>query len=253
MAGSDVEVSVIMPAYNTCAYIEKAIMSVMEQDSHRWELIIVEDKSSDDTLNIVKRYAEIDKRIKVIQNVTNVGAAGSRNIGIDASQGRYLCFIDSDDLWSSDKLSIQLNHMRSTGSAFSCSSYIFIDSKGVKTGNIVRVPARASYNNLLHHSTVWTSTVMIDTDSLSKEFVKMPDTLGEDTLTWWRLAKEAGYVSGIDRVLAMYRRHGGSLSSNKIAMVRARWYMYRRYERLSIFYSVYCMVSYSLSAVSRRI
>ena len=142
-------VSIIMPTYNCGAFIGETIASVQAQTHSHWELLVVDDCSTDDTAEVVAALAENDPRIHYVRLETNSGAAVARNRAMELAQGRYMAFLDSDDLWHPDKLRRQIDFMTSRGVAMSCTAYAQIDEQGAPTGKIVRSPARTSYNRLL--------------------------------------------------------------------------------------------------------
>ena len=142
-------VSIIMPTYNCGAFIAETIATVQAQTHPRWELIVVDDCSTDDTTEVVGALAKDDPRIRYVRLETNSGAAMARNRAMELAQGRYMAFLDSDDLWHPDKLRRQIDFMTSRDVAMSCTAYAQIDEQGVPTGRIVRSPARISYNRLL--------------------------------------------------------------------------------------------------------
>ena len=153
-------VSIIMPTYNCGAFIAETIATVQAQTHPRWELIVVDDCSTDDTTDVVGALAKDDPRIRYVRLETNSGAAMARNRAMELAQGRYMAFLDSDDLWHPDKLRRQIDFMTSRDVAMSCTAYAQIDEQGVPTGRIVRSPTRISYNRLLLDCPVGDSTVI---------------------------------------------------------------------------------------------
>ena len=245
------KVSIIIPAYNAAEYISATIGSIKEQTYDNWELIIVENGSTDSTRDVLRQID--DKRIIVSLNDENLGAARSRNIGIDMASGRFIAFIDADDIWKSDKLEKQVAYMLKEDIAFSFTGYEFGDDKAEPTGKIVCVPKTLSYNEALKNTTIFTSTVMFDMNKLKKEDIQMPCVKSEDTATWWRILRSGYTAYGINDNLCIYRRPAKSLSSNKLEAVRRIWNLYRRVEGLSIVKSVICFVGWGFRAVKRRV
>ena len=194
-------VSIVVPAHNAASCIDDTIHSVLGQTYENWELIIVDDCSSDDTLEVLKQFKS--DKIKIIALKKNVGAARARNRGVSAARGRYICFLDADDLWQPSKLERQIEFMKEKDCAFSFASYVFADANGRPNGKVVRVPATITYKQALKNTTIWTSTVMFDMKKLGKKDIKMPDVKSEDTATWWRVLKKVEKAYGVWEVMAI--------------------------------------------------
>ena len=232
-------VSIIVPVYNAAKYISHTIEMVCEQTYKDWELILVDDASSDSSCDVIEKIINSQgKRIRLIRKERNEGAAAARNSGIDASSGRYIAFLDADDVWKPDKLEKQVAFMEKTGAAFSFHSYEFGDEEANPTGRIVRAPKTLKFKEALSRTVIFTTTVMFDT---------------EDTATWWRILK-SGYVAyGLDENLAIYRRPGKSLSSNKLVAIERIWFLYRNIADLSVIKSFYYFVGWAVRATLRRL
>ncbi|MBQ3413623.1 sugar transferase [Candidatus Saccharibacteria bacterium] len=245
-------VSVVMPVHNAEKYVGEAIQSVFDQTYQNWELIVVDDASSDGSSEVVSKFLSSD-RVKLVCLPENGGAAKARNCGVREAQGELICFIDADDLWVKDKLSKQVAFMKKTGAAFAFGSYVFADASGRPNGKVVRVPATITYKQALKNTTIWTSTVMFDMRKLSRRDIEMPDVVSEDTATWWKVLKMVGEAYGLDDVVAIYRRGGKTLSSNKAVAVKRIWWLYRKFEELNLPYSVLNFTGYAFNAVRRRV
>ena len=246
------KVSIVVPVYNARDCIADTIMCVLNQSYADLELILVDDSSTDDSRSIIEAYLE-DDRVKLLPNSKAKGAAGARNTGIEAASGRYIAFIDADDLWTEDKLKKQVGFMTDNDTAFSFTGYEFADENGVGLGTVVRVPKTITYKEALKNTTIFTSTVMFDTDKLSKEDIYMPYVRSEDTATWWKVLKKTKKAYGIDETLTLYRRSQGTLSANKLEAIRRIWNLYRKTEHLGVFYSMYCFCHWAVRAVARRV
>ena len=244
-------VSIVIPAYNCERFVAETIKSVKNQTFKDWELVIVNDKSSDKTAEVVKKFCS--KKIKLINLKENSGVAKARNAGIDAARGRYLCFLDADDLWVPEKLEKQLKFMEEKKSAFSFTGYEFADENAKPNGKVVNVPARLTYKQALKNTTIWTSTVMFDLNKIYKNYVYMPLIKSEDTATWWNVLKVTGHADGLNEVLSIYRRSGKTLSSNKFVAIQRIWNLYRKHEKLNVAKSSVCFVGYAFNAVRRRV
>ena len=245
-------VSIVIPVYNAEKFIDETISSVLDQTYTNWELLLVNDCSKDNSVKIINKYLK-DERIKLINNKVNSKAAISRNNGIKAAKGKYICFLDADDKWDKEKLEKQVKFMKEKDCEFSFTSYEFADENCIPNGKKVIVPEKISYNQALKNTTIWTSTVMFDMTKLSKEDIYMPDVKSEDTASWWSILKKIDYAYGIKDVLSFYRRTEGTLSSNKFEAIKRIWNLYRNVEHLNIFKSIYCFFWYAFRAVLRRV
>lgn len=246
-------ISIVVPVYQVERFIRETIEAVQKQVYQNWELILVDDCSKDRSCAVIEEMAASDSRIRLIHQETNQGAAKARNTGVQNATGRYLCFLDSDDLWEPDKLSRELAFLQEKQAGFVFTGYEFADEYGKGLGKIVRVPEEISYSEALKNTTIFTSTVMIDRTRIKDEDIFMPDIASEDTATWWHLLKVYGKAYGLDRNLVKYRRSANTLSSNKIEAIRRIWRLYRKQEKLNVFYSAYCMCFWALRAVLRRV
>lgn len=246
-------VSIVVPVYNAERFLPETIGLVQKQTYRDWELILVDDCSSDNGAAIVRQYAKDDTRIRLIQQEVNAGAARSRNLGISQANGRYLCFLDADDIWTSQKLEKELVYMKEKKAAFVFTGYEFADAKGEGLGKIVHVPETISYEQALKNTTIFTSTVMIDRDKIADTDIYMPQIASEDTATWWHILKKYQIGYGLDENLVRYRRTEGTLSSNKLVAIQRIWGLYRRQEKLSWCKSIYCMFFWAFRAVLRRV
>lgn len=247
-------VSIIMPSYNSEKYLLDSINSVKNQTYQNWELLIIDDCSKDNSVLIIKEAMKQDKRIKLFENKKNEGVALTRNKGIMKSKGRFICFLDSDDLWNKDKLIKQIDFMKTRNYSFSYTNYEFTNSHGIPNNKIVNVPIKINYKQALKNTTIFTSTVMFDLNLLSKEDIYMPNLRrGQDTATWWKVLKKVEYAYGLNEVLSYYRRTDNSLSSNKIVALKRTWNLYRKVERFGIITSSYYFSWYIFNAIKRRI
>lgn len=244
-------VSIVMPAHNCERFVEEAIRSVATQTYGNWELIVVDDCSTDKTVEIVNKY--VSDRVKLIRMDQNRGAAIARNTGVTEARGEYLAFIDADDLWLPEKLERQVKFMQEKDCEFSFTGYEFADAEGRPNGKVVRVPATITYKQALRNTTIWTSTVMFDMRKLSKKDVEMPNVASEDTATWWKVLKKIECAYGIDEPLAIYRRSNGTLSANKMVAISRIWRLYRKQESLNAFASAVNFAGYAVNAVKRRV
>lgn len=248
------KISIIVPVYNAEKYISETVDSVRNQTYDNWELLLIDDGSTDAGRQVIEELLikRPDERIRLLVK-ENSGAARTRNAGLDMAEGRYIAYLDADDLWQKDKLKKQLNFMREKEAAFSFTNYEFADENGIGTGKVVRVPESLSYKQALKNTTIFTSTVMFDTDKIPKEQLVMPVIKSEDTALWFKVLRQGYTAYGLNENLVRYRRVGGSLSSNKLEALRRIWNLYRKAEGLSFFYSAYNFCFWAVRAVKRRL
>ncbi len=247
-------VSIIVPVYNAARYIAETIEMVNAQTYKDWELILVDDASKDDSVDVIENIIKSQgKRIRLIRKNKNEGAAAARNSGIDAAAGQYIAFLDADDIWKPEKLEKQIRFMEEKEAAFSFHSYEFGDEEAKPTGKIVRAPETLNFRQALSRTVIFTTTVMFDIDRIGKEIIHMPQVPSEDTATWWRILK-SGYIAyGLDENLAIYRRPKKSLSSNKLLAVERIWFLYRNIADISVPESIFYFVGWAVRATFRRI
>lgn len=244
-------VSVIIPVYNAEKYIRDTVACVQRQTYTDWELVIVEDGSSDRTKEIIEEMT--DERIRLIIPKQQGSAAVARNAGLAEARGRYIAFLDADDIWKPDKLEKEMAFMREKAAAFVFTSYEYADENGVGKGKTARVPAQLTYREALKNTIIFTSTVLFDTAKIAKELLVMPDVKSEDTAAWWNILRHGYTAYGLDEVLVRYRRPANSLSSNKLAAVKRIWNLYRKVEKLNFCYSAYNFLFYAVRTVKRRL
>lgn len=248
-------VSIIVPVYNAGKYICETMDCVRAQTYETWELLLVEDGSTDTTVQKIADYvaAEQETRIRLIRQAANSGAARARNRGLSEAKGRYIAYLDADDLWEKDKLARQLRFMEEKEAAFSFTGYEFADENGAGLGKVVRVPERLDYRQALGNTTIFTSTVMFDTDRIPKEMLEMPVMKSEDTALWWKILRSGYPAYGLDENLVRYRRAGKTLSSNKLEAIRRIWHLYRRAEKMNVVQSAWHFCFWAFRAVKRRV
>ena len=247
-------ISIIVPVYNAGAYIRETISMDAAQTYGNWELLLVDDGSEDDSREKIRESMESgDARIRLIEKQQNEGAARARNTGIEASKGRYVAFLDADDLWMPDKLEKELAFMKEKQAAFVFTAYEFGDEDAKRTGKVVNVPPSLTYFKALSRTVIFTTTVMLDTERTGRELIRMPEVKSEDTATWWKILKNGFTAYGLNEVLAVYRRPARSLSSNKLEAIRRIWNLYRKQEKLSLWYSVYNLFFWAVRATMRRL
>lgn len=245
-------VDIIMPAYNCEKYIKFAIQSVRKQTISNWRLIIIDDKSTDNTVKeIEKAINKIEEKVVFIKLDKNRGVANARNVGINNSRNRYIAFLDADDIWREDKLEKQLNYMKKNKYIFTYTSYRYL--KNSKYKNIKKMPKYLSYKSALKNTFILTSTVIIDTRNIRKNELIMPNIGSEDTATWWNILKNGYTAYGYNEILTTYRITKYGLSYNKFVNIRRTWNLYRENEKLNIIKSAYYFLNYIYNAVKKRV
>jgi len=230
-------VSIITPNYNAEKFIAETIESVINQTYTNWELIIVDDCSTDDSLAIINEFIKKEDRIKLIKLSKNSGPAVARNNGIEVAKGEYMAFLDSDDRWFSNKLEVQLNFMQKHNYALTFTSYYSVNEQKEKQ-KIIRAKKQITYKNLLTNNYIGCLTAMYSVQQLGK--VYMPLVLKrQDWGLWLKITKNNIVAYGIQEPLASYTRRETSISSNKFNLLKYNWKIYREHEHLTIVKSLY--------------
>ena len=237
-------VSIIMPNYNAAKFIGATIDSVIAQTYQNWELIIVNDCSSDNSMEIIRQYS--DDRIRVIENAVNSGAAISRNNAIKAACGRWIAFLDSDDLWEKDKLSKHLQFMVQKKAAFSFTHYSVLNSENEFITEFAPKKDIYDYHDILRHCYIGCSTVIYDSEKTGKVYMPTDATKREDFACWLQILKTGENAVCFHECLTTYRVHSNSASSNKLKMAKYQWRVYRKIEKISLFKSLYYLASWAI-------
>lgn len=242
-------ISIITPSYNSSTFISKTIQSVLKQSYSDWEMIIVDDCSSDNSVEVVQLFVEKDPRISLIKLIENSGPAIARNKAIEVAQGRYIAFLDSDDLWLPNKLEKQLSFMQENDHPFSYTAYDKIDASGRVFGHI-GVPGCVCYSDLLKMNSIGCLTAVYDTEYFGK--VAMPlIRKRQDLGLWLKLLKKTDYAYGLNETLAQYRVHSDSISANKINAAKYTWQLYREVESLNFIKASYYFSYYAICGLLR--
>lgn len=229
-------ISIITPTYNCAQFIGETIKSVINQTYTNWEMIIVDDASNDNTEEVVKSIK--DERIKYIRLKENSGAATARNIAMENASGKFMAFLDSDDIWKKDKLEKQVKFMIDNNYNFTCTAYEKMNEKGDSLNKVFKPKKKADYNRILLDCPVGNSTVMYNVSSLGKFQVPNIRKRNDDAL-WLQILKKEKFIYGMPDILMKYRIRNNSISSNKLSLVKYHWYLYRKIEHLSVIRSVF--------------
>lgn len=231
-------VSVIMPVHNSEKYLVESASSVLEQSLTDFELILVDNNSTDSSGTIITKLAEKDSRV-VTLSCTEPGAAHARNTGIRHAAGRFIAFLDSDDLWASTKLEKQILFMRSNGYALTHTHYQKIRASGEEFGPIVKRPPKLSYRDMLKSNQIGCLSAIYDVQAIGKKYMP-PIKARQDYGLWLSILKSQQFAYCLPESLAMYRVHSsGSVSSNKFSNVKYNWLLFRRVEGFSIMQATY--------------
>ena len=218
-------VSIIMPSYNTGGYIAETIASVLAQTYTNWELLIVDDCSSDDTDRVVEPFLK-DPRIRYFKNETNAGAAVSRNRALREAKGRWIAFLDSDDLWLPEKLETQIAFMEENGYKFSYTRYTEIDEQGQPLNVTVGGPRRITRTGFFNYCWPGCLTVMYDVQTVG--LVQIKDIKKNNDYAMWLAVSEKADCYLLDEVLAKYRKRSGSISNHGyMALIKWHYKLYR--------------------------
>ncbi len=247
---ADVLVSVIMPAYNAAAYIESAIRSVMAQTYPHWKLLVIDDGSCDDTCAIVMRLSKEDDRVTLLCNDHNIGVAETRNRGLDLCAGSWVAFLDSDDLWHPDKLSLQVQKMLREEADLVYTSYGIMDCEGNLCKSPYLVPDKADFDRLLKENVIGCSAVLIS-ENLARTYRFAPHFYHEDYCLWLKILQDGYKAVGCKEVLMTWRLACGSRSFDKRNGACNRWRIYRKHLGLPLFKSVSCFISYAFNGIRK--
>lgn len=245
-------VSVIMPTYNAEGFVAESIESVLRQTYGNWELIVTDDCSSDHTPDIVQSYSQKDSRIDFVIAQQHSGIAGTRNQCLARVKGRFIAFLDNDDLWYPEKLEKQVRFMLDKGCAFSYSAYELMREDGTPKGKTIKTAGVVTYNKYLRNTIIGSGTIMLDREQTGS--LVMPDNATSDDMALWcKILKDGHQAYPIPEVLMRYRIRSNSASANKWNAAKDVWRVYRKQERLPFFRALYCFCGYAINAIIKRI
>lgn len=243
-------VSIITPVYNAEKFISDTVDSVRNQTYQNWEMILVDDVSKDSSVSIIQDYMKLDNRIKLIQLTENSGAAVARNTAIEAAEGKYIAFLDSDDLWYSNKLEKQIEFMMENDYAFSFTNYRLMNEDGELLDKVIKVPKEIDYDDYLKNTIIGCLTVVLDKEKIKD--IKMTNIrTRQDFVLWLSILKRGFKAYGLQEELASYRKVAGSISSNKWKTAKRNWKVYREIEKLSFFKALYCFTLYAYNGLKK--
>lgn len=231
-------ISIITPLYNSEKYIGRTIQSVLNQTYKNWEMIIIDDCSTDNSFSLVEQLTKKESRIKLYKNDKNSGAGVTRNNGISKANGKYIAFLDSDDQWLPEKLDVQVNFMEENKIDFSFTNYQQVDENGNSLKVINNNIKKVDYYDMLKSNWIGCLTVMYNTESLGKTYMHSIRKRQDYTL-WLKLLQKTKYAYCVPKVLAIYTVRNESVSSNKLDLIKYNWRVLREIEGLSFLKSFY--------------
>ena len=243
----EILVSVVMPAYNCAASIGDSIESVLCQDVPL-ELIVVNDRSPDDLDAAMEKYLH-DDRVVYVTNEKNMGAAQSRNRAMEMARGKYIAFLDSDDIWLPGKLRKQLDILEQTGCVLCCTARALMTPEGVDDGRVIPVTEVITYKDLLRHNSIGCSSVVIRTEA-AREFPMGHEDSHEDYIMWLQVLRKYGDARGINEPLLRYRLSNTGKSGSKLHSAKMTFMVYR-YMGFSLPKSLLCFASYAINGVKK--
>jgi teichuronic acid biosynthesis glycosyltransferase TuaG len=245
-------VSIITPVFNSERFIEETIASVQGQTYGDWELLVLIDAGTTDrTAEIVQRFAAADERVRLIEVPGGRNVSDARNYGFQRARGRFVAFLDADDLWLPTKLEKQIKFMKETGAALSFTGFRRMSMDARSVGREIHIPRRLTYSALLRHNPIGCLTVMVDVNKTGS--LRMGNDIHEDYCLWLRIVRAGGEAFGLTEDLARYRVVKGSRSSDKFKMASWRWRVYRDTEKLSFIRSAYYFAWYSVRTLSKHL
>lgn len=242
-------VTIITPSYNSSIFILKTLKSVTSQSFDNWEMIIVDDCSSDNSVEVIRSFADQDPRIKLIQLAENSGAAVARNTAIEAAKGRYIAFLDSDDAWLPNKLEKQIAFMQENNYPFTYAAYDKVNESDEVFGH-VGVPSKVAYSDLLKSCSIGCLTAIYDTEYFGKVYMPLIRKR-QDLGLWLKLLKKTKYAYGLNETLGLYKVRSDSISANKKSAALFTWRLYREVEKINLLKAIYYFSHYAVRGLLR--
>ena len=236
-------VSIITPAFNSGKYISETIQSVISQTYVNWELIIVDDCSTDDSLTMAQQFAATDSRIQVFSLEKNSGTGVARNYALSKVKGKYIAFLDADDVWLPEKLTKQVAYLKQNNVFFTFSFYDCMDEDGNNLKKTVQSPKILSYRQLFFCNYVGNLTGIYDADYFGKITIDKTRKR-QDWILWLTILKKLKVARPVPESLAIYRVRDNSISTSKTALLQHNYLVYRNFHRLNIVASLFCMIGF---------
>lgn len=245
-------VSIITAAYNSEKTIGETIQSVIRQNYSNWEMIIVDDASTDHSVGFIENIIKTEKRITLLKNSENAGPAAARNLGLRKARGKFIAFIDSDDIWLENFLSSSISLMEKEHYPLVFSSYRRISEDGCKSfGNFI-VPDKVSYAMLLKTNYIAFSTSVYNSDEIGIRYFNSRLPIFEDYLYWLTILKDGYLAFGQQQVLALYRIRKGSVSRNKRSGYKYIWAIHKNIEKIPFCRRVYLIICYAIHGIRKN-
>lgn len=248
---TEIKVSAIIPTHNSAAFIVETLRSAQAQTLDAIEIIVVDDASTDNTVELVQQQASVDSRICMVPLATNQGVAVARNIGVQHAKGQYVAFLDADDQWLPNKLTQQVIYMDAHHAKLGYGNYALMDAQGNHVGER-RVAAQSlNHQQMLSGNRIGLLTSIIDRQvALAHPF---PQMRSEDYACWLSIARDGitAYRCGSELV-AKYRQHANSTSANKIQAAKWTWAIYRKFEQMNLIQASIAFFRYAVMAVTDR-
>ncbi|EJU9537387.1 glycosyltransferase family 2 protein [Vibrio alginolyticus] len=241
-------VSVIMPTYNSTGTVVESIQSVLSQTYKNWELIIVDDRSTDNTWQVIQTYADKYDNIRVYQNKENLGAGASRNFAIKKARGRFIAFLDSDDLWTEDKLAEQIPFMLENNYPLTYTHYSRFTSE--EELSVVTAPEYTTYKKLMYSNVIGCLTAVYDTQALGKRYMPLIRKR-QDMGLWLDILKDTPKAYCLPKPLAKYRMDSG-MTANKFSVLSYQWKFYRDVVGLSLPRSLFTFSVYAVKGTMKH-
>ena len=236
-------VSIITPTYNTEKFIKETLKSVQNQTYQNWEMILVDDASTDETVNVISDFAEKDSRIKLFKLEKNSGNGFARNIALEKAVGKYIAYLDADDLWFPMKLEKQINFLKSNNLPFTFSFYDCIDEEGNSLNRRIEAPINLTYNQLFFCNYVGNLTAIYDADYFGKIILEATQKR-QDWRLWLTILKQIQVTKPVPEPLAFYRIRKNSISSSKFKLIKHNFGVYREFHGYNFVFSVLLMVRF---------
>jgi teichuronic acid biosynthesis glycosyltransferase TuaG len=251
--GRQARVAVIMPCHNGESTLAQAIESVLQQSFADWELLIVDDGSTDGSRAVIDAFRQRDPRIRLLSNPQPSGASSARNRALGETDARFVAFLDSDDAWKPKKLELQLNALATYGAALACSAYEVMDGDGIVIGSVNPEPGVLKYDSLLGNNPVGTLTAVLDRELCGDFRFNTALPKSEDYYLWLNVLKGGRTGICLEETLASYRVHGKTLSSNKLSAARNRWRVYRDFEKHDLPTALLYFTRYAVSGIVKML
>lgn len=249
MTKNEALVSIVMPAYNCEKYVVEAINSILTQTYRNWELLVLDDGSKDNTLQIIEEFSQKDSRIKALPNGKNMGVSATRNRGIELASGEWIAFLDSDDMWNSEKLEKQFEIVEKEAAEFLFTGSSYINEEGEPYKGIFEVPEKITYKKLRNQNVISCSSVLVKKKYF--ENIKMEkDEMHEDYAVWLRILKLGVTAFGVNEPLLIYRNSRNSKSGNKMKTVKMTYKVFR-FVGINPIGSAYFMMRHVIASVGK--